>query len=743
MRLYFFVACFLSTLFSLTAQSIQQFTAGDTSLFERQGVSRWQLNAPAQSDVSWMSVAIPSGNHREWRFWARMDFAPSGSNFLKVYLAVDAPDLEGNANGYFLKIGESGSQDAIELYRQDGVSETLLLRGTDGLFANPLDSFQVKVVQNGQWEVFVDVGQGWQSQGTYVDNSHENLRWSGFSCHYTSTRSTLFWFGDLEVEELTAVNPPVFEPYSVLIHEVMANPSPAIGLPEAEYVELYNRSADTIDLQGWVFTDGTTNFVLPAHALAPQELILLCDEQDASFFSGNVISGDFPSINNDRERLRLLDNQGNEIHAIEFDASWYGDADKDEGGWSLEMVNPENFCGQQNNFLASSHFQGGTPNAPNSVYNALPDEVFPKLLGFYPHQDSVLQLAFDERVISEQTSFSGIELDTSFSDGKAVWLHLEQRLVSGETYEVTVEGLTDCYGNLFEEELRVGLPEKADSADVLISEVLFNPIDEGPDFVELYNRSNKVIDLRQFRLANGTETGQVKDVKALYEAMFLLFPHEYVVLTSHPEQLQKDYVVCSPESVVRLNLPSYNNDEGMVILLDTLGYRIDALQYSEDWHFSLFDKAELDGVSLERISFQLPTQDQDNWHSASSTSGYATPTCENSQATDAPVSSSLFELSPSVFSPDEDGYQDYLTIHYDFGEEGWVATISVFDRYGRKVKSLENNALLGASGMLTWDGVTDGNKKASIGPYILYVEAFDLNGNRKVFKQGFAVGGRL
>jgi hypothetical protein len=48
----------------------------------------------------------------------------------------------------------------------------------------------------------------------------------------------------------------------VIITEIFADPTPRVNLPEAEFVELYNRSENPVDIAGWEYSDAgaTVNY---------------------------------------------------------------------------------------------------------------------------------------------------------------------------------------------------------------------------------------------------------------------------------------------------------------------------------------------------------------------------------------------------------------------------------------------------------------------------------------------------
>ena len=183
------------------------------------------------------------------------------------------------------------------------------------------------------------------------------------------------------------------------------------------------------------------------------------------------------------------------------------------------------------------------------------------------------------------------------------------------------------------------------------------------------------------------------------------------------------------------------NDDGGTVCLSTATDIIDNFKYYDNMHFGLLTITE--GISLERIDFDRLTQDRTNWHSAAEAIGYATPAYKNSQYSDAGETESAIEITPEIFSPDEDGVNDVVNINYHFDTPGFTANVTVYDSKGRIVKRLIQNELLGVKGTFSWDGINDDREKGRIGIYIFYFEVFDLSGTVKHYKKTCVLAGKL
>jgi flagellar hook assembly protein FlgD len=146
---------------------------------------------------------------------------------------------------------------------------------------------------------------------------------------------------------------------------------------------------------------------------------------------------------------------------------------------------------------------------------------------------------------------------------------------------------------------------------------------------------------------------------------------------------------------------------------------------------------------MERISWEGPVNDPNNWHSAARSAGYATPGFMNSQYRPYEKISAQFEVEPRVFVPDNSGQADFTSIRYHFDEPGHVATIRIFDAYGRKVKDLLQNVTLSTEDAIQWDGTDNHHQKVKMGYYLIYIEVFHLNGEKQVYKEKVAVAARF
>lgn len=1097
--------------------------SGETSKFEVNAAKELQLNntGAASNNETYLTTTSTIVNSAFWEFYVRLDFSPSSSNLAKVYLVSDNQDLTAVLNGYYVQIGgQSGTVDDVRLYRQDGLTDTLLIDGANGTVGtNPAVKIRVTKSATNEWNLFLDqsgVGSAYQLQGVSTEDKFVTSNYFGVLCKYTSTRSDKFFFDDFVVngtpfqdtvkpiisqvnvtsdstlsvnfnEKLDSssalllsnysVNKGIGNPLSVqftsndslavrlvftakfvngssyelitknvedksgnlmlndtssffyfvpvpaayrdiVINELYPDPTPSNGLPEAEFIELFNASKKVFDLDGWVINDGS-NRVLSTQILRPGEYVIICHQASTTAFSSyGTVQGlaSFPALSNSGKNISLLDNFGQTVDFVNYNISWYKDPAKDDGGFTLEQINPFTDCFGANNFTAAVNAIGGTPGAINSTFDSIPDQIGPQLLRVKVVTRDTLLFEFNEFIDTNSVGFAtfqfnqGLLRDLVYNikpDFRSIKVLLLTPIDSGIVYTVSVDGITDCYGNniqngtetfeflipalanyrdlvineiyadtlpsfglpsaefievfnasnktfdlenwtlsdgssaslssqiikpgeyfilcsnanalklqafgntlgiasfpslgnsgdnvtlkdnkgeiidfvnytddwyqdenkknggysleqinpfsdcngranfiaspnaiggtpgalngafdslqevmaprllellllndstislLFNESMdsasirngtytfspsilidtviptapnyelavirlknklaegviyslnvsnvndcsgnpitsntnRVALPSIADKNDLVINEILFNSRSGSVDFVELYNRSEKVITLKNCQIANfvGDTIGSLKMIT---EETILVFPKDYIVLTENKTDIIQQYPLSVEKNIFEINdLPTYNDDEGRVYLFDSNQELIDEVEYKDDYHFALLIND--DGVSLERINSDRSGLDETNWHSASEKVGFATPGYKNSQDFTNPKSSGIVSTEPNIISPNNDGFQDLLSINYKFDAPGFVANVSILDRNGRLIKKLVNNELLGSEGSFFWDGITDENSKARIGVYVVLFEAFNLDGDKEVFKEVITVASQL
>ncbi len=717
--------------------------------------SRLRLMAPAVADVAWLVTSSAAINDAVWEFWVRLDFNPSSSNFVRVYLVSSHDNLSGSLNGYFVMIGDT--QDEISLYRQTGSTRTKIIDGTDGrVNADPV-IVRVRVTRSadGTWHLYSDAGAtgNYEQEGSAIDNTHLSSSFFGVYCAYTSTRSTLFYFDDFNVTGNPYTPPPAGQYKQVIFTELFPDPSPVIGLPEAEFVELYNRSASAVNLGGWRFADATSSTTLPPFNLQPGNYVILAPSSAATAFQsyGDVIAlSGFPTLNNSGDQLRLLDVYNNLIDEVNYTDAWYRDDDKRNGGWTLELIDWDNICAEEDNWAASEHPSGGTPGRENSIKANKPDLTGPRLLSVFPETDNRLLLKFDEKLentLPDAERFiltPAIEI-TAVTFGvtlRELVLDLAGNLQPGAEYTLTVSDVYDCSGNLIQENSRTvkfGLPEPAVPGDVIINELLFNPRPFGVDFIEIFNRSAKFINLKNWRIGNYSAGGFINPERIAADNL-MLPPRSIMAFTTDPFTLQSHYPNALNGNLIKvLKLPPFPDNEGSASLISDNNEVSDYFFYNRNYH-SVFLR-DKEGVSLERIDSEAATNNPDNWKSAASAVGFATPGLPNSNTTMPGIASGKVYVQPEIFMP-LSGYPDFTEIRYAFETGGKMANIRILDQQGREIKVIANNELLGTEGFFRWDGDRQDGTKARPGYYLVWFEVYDSTGRIETFRNRIIVAVR-
>lgn len=698
---------------------------------------RLRSNGPQASSNIYLSTANSFIDSTEWNFWLQLDFNPSSTNFVRVYLVSDQSNLSGPLNGYFIQYGAAGTApDSLVFYRQNGNSITKLFTGLQGcMSSSSVNRVRVKVLRkgNGNWDVYADCsgGNSLVYEGSFTDNAINATAWFGIACRYTTaSRYNMYYFDDVVIKKLqpdtilpvvqsvqvlsdtqlllnfseavqqisaelasnynvsNGVGVPVsavressnaskvqlmlqqplqsginyllqvsgirdlngnmmlpqivpfsyYQPkkYDILIHEFMADPSPVVGLPDVEFVELYNRTAFPIALTGWRFSDPSGSVILPAFVLQPDTFVILCRQDSSVLFQGygQVLPlPTWPSLNNSSDVLRLHDANGNLIHEVSYSTSWYNNTVKDDGGWTLEMINPNNPCRQAGNWTASMHPTGGTPGRRNSVWDFNGGPPF-TAESVNVLNDTTLEILFTETiddvtahntanyVFSNGISGSFVVVKDTANAVK-VQVRFSEPILPNVLYSVNIQNVQNCSGTAvtLSTPLLFALPQNPSTYDVVIHELMPdpNPPVSLPDaeYVELYNRSGKTFNLKDWVLTKPGQTGaKLPD--------YLLLPDSFVLITSTTNAPLFE----SFGKVLGLSsFPSLTNSSDQILLLDRAANVIHYVAYDDTWYGSSGKKNG--GWALEMVDADNPCSGASNWTASVNATG-GTPGKRNS-----------------------------------------------------------------------------------------------------------------
>lgn len=525
-----------------------------------------------------------------------------------------------------------------------------------------------------------------------------------------------------------------------VLTEIMADPTPAQQLPAVEYLELYNPSGRPIHLaevELWVDNRGRP---LPAYHLPPGAYVLLCHQRDtAALQPYGAVTGlaGFPRLRNTGATISLKHTTTGESSRITYSDTWYGNPAYRQGGYSLESTRRDRSADCSAAWTASRDPSGGSPGRRNSVAGLQLDQTPPRLQSAALTPTALL-LTFDEMPDTNGLrSPSWLALEPPLGLLPAVISTENPQLVfplmarpdSQQLYRLSVfPDYTDCVGNAAERTLTfdLALPGHPQPNDVVINELLYDPTTGAVDFIEILNRSKRILQLDAWQWRHRSHLSGARSERVL-PSQRLLLPGELRVFCADTAILRRFYPAARADYLQEGPIPVLPRSGGHLSLYSPDGQLIDALSYSDSLHDPLL--ATTRGVSLERIDADAPAALQRNWYSSAHG---ATPTRPNSLAgLRLPIrqrGSTLFRLTTPTFSPDGDGFEDQLVMPYDNPSPGLRADIMIFDLAGRAVRTLAQQLLLDGRGQVRWAGQDDQGRAAPHGVYLIVIDLFHPDG---------------
>jgi hypothetical protein len=442
----------------------------------------------------------------------------------------------------------------------------------------------------------------------------------------------------LVISLLFVFGSPCHGQLDLIINEIMY--APENGKPE--WVELYNRSGQSISLKDWVLHDATT-----ARPIITTEEVLvhpggyLIVSRDSSLLEDHpmldtvlLVMMKFPTLNNSGDDVVLLRTDQSAADSIRYSASWGG-----QSGCSLERIDVDLAGSDSKNWTTSTDPSGSTPGRRNA--GAMPEHdcaitraVFEpaaarsgmsvvaritiRNLGKAP-QDSLLltmhedlnrngvadaqELIFSTRAISSLQPGDSLEIAGAIPGTEGI-VRIFMTTLGTQPDERSSN-------NVRFDTVQFSLPPGA----IAINEIMYAPKSGEPEWIELYNAGTTPVDLGRWSVGDNSTWHEIS-ATAISPGDYLVLSGSADIVASHPD-ISGKFVV--------LSLPSLNNSGDEVRLRDANGALIDSVRYMPEW-------GGADGLSLERRNARAFPSLPDNWAESVDTNG-GTPGRPNSNIT--------------------------------------------------------------------------------------------------------------
>ncbi len=427
----------------------------------------------------------------------------------------------------------------------------------------------------------------------------------------------------------------------IVITEIMYN-SPEAGNDTLEFIELYNNSTGSINLEGYTFSQGV-EFTFPSHNLGAGQYVIVAVDSVAfeNVFGVPAYQWFDGALSNSGEVIELSDNTGNIVDVVDFSDSGDWPSMPDGSGPSLVLCNADADNNDASNWQAASTPTGATVAGVELFANPGEDS---QCLG-----GPVIGFVGSEREVDEDAGAISIRIALSNGDGAAHSVQVSVAQASSaaagsdftfttqtvtfaastvDTQTVIVTIIDDAAPETLENIiLQLSSPDAGATLDpsrsdytihiadndtyipkIVISEIMYNP--PGTDvleYIELYNNDNQHVHLQGFTFAQG--------IVYTFPSNAALEPGEYLIVAVDSVLFEQEFGI----PAFKWTSGALNNAGETLELRDASGNVVDIVTYAPTapWPTS----PDGTGPSLELCDVNADNNVAANWSASITPSG--------------------------------------------------------------------------------------------------------------------------
>lgn len=540
----------------------------------------------------------------------------------------------------------------------------------------------------------------------------------------------------------------------IRINEIMYRPREGLGLPAAEYVELYNDAKTPVRLDSVRYLYRDTVIDVLCDTIEAESYLLLSVSANAERLKayGRVCKVKNFSLIDTGACLMLITKEGMMLDSVFYRPEWIREPEKRKGGYALERIGMANTFPMARHWYASVAAEGGTPGRKNSIAGREPDAIPPEITACFFERGNTIRLVFSENldknsVINREHYFLepdwGKPKDVVGKENEMV-LTFQDDFPENQEYELQVEEVRDLAGNPMRDTLiRYYVFACPEPGEVLLSEILYEAEPADAEYIELYNLSEKRIRMSDLLLAKRGDITTGIQYRKLTDSAYVLEPEALVWLSYAPQKVMNRYLYHKAGNGLPLKAAlQLNNSQGYIAVCFRDSTVLDELSYSRDLHRT--DLSKTKGIALERIDYEKDRPE--GWTSAGGDEeqGYGSPGLPNratggSRRTEETEpgnqETSLIAVYPEVFTPNADGYVDVVNICAHFLGREYILKLMIYSSTGKQIRQLADGLPIRRRECFSWDGTTENGRLLPAGIYVVYAQAVFDNGEKKVIRK--------